>query len=291
MKLTVLTAALILSASFAKAGNLESLSFNNAASLSQAAGSFKALFAEPTEPTAKQKMLDEKLRSAASSANVDEIRRLVKLGANPNANDGYNSLPLAQAVMSHGDIATLQALVEIGADVKGKGVCDYTALHYAADYGRLEAAQWLVGKGADFDAKACLGETPLIASITNDKTDVFSYLLGLGADPNARDWRKKSALTLAVGLFRAPKDNVILNALLADRRLDPNLADEDGVTALKAAVKNNSVDTVKLLLAVPGIDVNNDAGGTTALFLAELNKYDEVAALLRAAGGRSIAAK
>ena len=63
------------------------------------------------------------------------------------------------------------------------------------------------------------------------------------------------------------------------------------LTALKSAVKDANTDLVKTLLAVPGLDVNAAPGGTTALFLAELDKRDEIAALLRSAGAKELAAR
>ncbi|MBI3552089.1 MAG: ankyrin repeat domain-containing protein [Elusimicrobia bacterium] len=281
-------------AAFVCAGELEKGAVSGNASWAASFAGFRALLeANAGDPAkARQKLLDEKLLSAVSSANIAEIRRLVAMGANPNAYDGFHATPLSTAVSSHGDLDVINALFELGAQVDFKGTCDYTALHEAARNGRLEAARILVAHRATVDAKACLGDTPLNEAAANGKSDVFKYLLGLGADPNASGYEGKTPLLHAVRLFIAPKDNEILAALLADSRTNVNAEDEDGMTALKSAVKAKSLETVKLLLAVPGLDVNNNSGGTTALFLAELNQYEEIAALLRAAGARqSVAAR
>lgn len=291
MKLALLSFVLVLSAVAVRAQNLESLSSNGAASLIEAAAGFKAMLAQAADPSAKQKMLDEKLRSACSSIDTAEIRRLVAMGANPNAYNGYDFTPLTQAVASTGDTDVLKTLFELGAKADLKGTCDMTALHYAATYGRPEAAQLLVAHGADFNASSCVGETPLLEAAANGKKEVFSYLLGLGADVNkGRDYQGRTTLMTAINRSADPKDE-ILAALLAAPGLDANVRDNDGMTALKFAVKSGDLDGVKALLAVPGIDVNDDGGGTTALFLAELNKQDDIAAALRAAGGHSIAAR
>jgi ankyrin repeat protein len=289
--LGIAAAALLVSTTprLAAAGELENQAFSGAASLTEAAAGFKAILAaEPgNDPaTQRQKLLDEKLLSAVSTVNVAEVRRLIGMGANPNAYDGYKMTPLTQAVWDHGDLDVLGALLELGAQVDFKGTCDTTALQAAGAQGRLEAAQFLVAHHATVDAKSCVGETALVGAAANGKTDVFTYLLGLGADPNATDWEGKSTFLLAANLYVAPEHNDILAALLADKRTNVNAEDKDGMTALKTAAKSNNIGVVKLLLADPAVDVNNGDGGTTALFLAELNKYDDVAALLRAAGAK-----
>lgn len=275
-------------AAFSRAGESETAALSGGASFAASIADLTAALkpADEDPVTAKQKMLDEKLLSAVTSADVAEIRRLVAMGANPNANDGWHSTPLSTAVSAHGDPDVINALLSLGALVDEKGTCDYTALHAAGRDGRLEAAQILIAHHATLDAKACLGDTPLLEAAANGKADVFKYLLGLGANPNAAGYRNKTALLDAVTLWAAPKDNEILMALLADPRTDLNAADEDGVTALKSAVKDGDTDLVKVLLAAPGLDVNVNAGGTTALFLAELDKRDEIAGLLRAAGAK-----
>ncbi len=300
-RFSLIAAALIVAASLrsAAAGELEKLSFSGAGSLLDAAVSFNAVLAAapkkavPAEDPAqaRQKALDGKLLQAVSSVNVAEIRRLVAMGANPNAYDGYNMMPLTQAVYDHGDPDILNTLYELGAQVDGKGTCDTTALQAAGEQGRLDAAQWLIAHKATLDQKSCVGETALVKAVAGGKTDVSLYLLGLGADPNAMDWQDKTTLLLAVNLYVAPEHNDILAALLADKRTNVNAADKDGLTALKVAVKANSLALVKLLLATPGVDVNDNTGGTSALFLADLNNYSEIAQALRAAGAKTIAAR
>lgn len=288
--LSVAIASLIVPVSirFAAAGEMEKASFGGEAALSQALAGIKALMEDPGN---RQKMLDEKLRQAVSSLKIDEIRRLVAMGADPNASDSYNFSPLTTAVVSHGDPEVINVLLSLGAKADLKGTCDNTALHYAATYGRLEAAQILVAHHAIVDAKACLGETPLVEAVANGKTDLVAYLMGLKADPNANDWQGKTPLMLALNLFTLPERDDILALVLGDKRTDVNRRDNDGMTALKQTVKSGSADMVKKLLAVPGIDVNDNGGDVTALFLAELDHKDEIAQLLRAAGAKQFVAK
>jgi ankyrin repeat protein len=271
----------------AAAGESEKASFSGEAALSQALAGVKAMLEDPGN---RQKMLDEKLRQAVSTMKIDEIRRLVAMGANPNASDSYNWSPLTTAVVSHGDPEVINVLLALGAKADLKGTCNNTALHYAASYGRLEAAQILIAHHADFDAKACLGETPLVEAVANGRTELVAYLMSLKADPNANDWQGKTPLMLALNIFTLPQRDDILALILGDKRTDVNRRDNDGMTALKQTVKNSSVEMVKKLLQVPGIDVNDNGGDVTALFLAELDHKDEIAQLLRAAGAKPLVA-
>ncbi|HXT01920.1 MAG TPA: ankyrin repeat domain-containing protein, partial [Elusimicrobiota bacterium] len=159
-------------ATFSRAGESETAVLSAGASFASLADLKAALKPADEDPAAaKQKMLDEKLLSAVETIDVAEIRRLVAMGANPNANDGWHSTPLSAAVSAHGDADVINALLSLGAQVDGKGVCDYTALHTAGRDGRLEAAQILVAHHATIDAKACLGDTPLLEAAANGKAD------------------------------------------------------------------------------------------------------------------------
>ena len=257
--------------------------------LSGTAAQFATLLAshKADGPNARQQLLNKKLLEAVTAANLDDIRRLASMGADVNAHDDDNFSPLVAAVLRHGDPATITLLLDLGAQVDLKNACDTTALHFAAEEGRLQAAKILVEHHAAVDAQTCLGATPLVEaahSLENGQVEVFSYLLGLGANPNATNDDGESTLLVLVNTVRTSERNDMLGLILADKRTNVNAHGKDGMTALKYAVKANDVNTVKLLLQVPGIDVNDNAGGTTALFLADLDQFGDISKLLRAAG-------
>jgi ankyrin repeat protein len=102
----------------------------------------------------RQEILDEALVWAAKSGRTEAIERLVRLGADPNA-DPYRGTPLAWAA-ANGRDAAIRALVELGADVNGRGTFGgpdhgegVTALHLAAQSGQAEAAETLLELGGD----------------------------------------------------------------------------------------------------------------------------------------------
>jgi ankyrin repeat protein len=101
-----------------------------------------------------QEVLDEALVWAAKADRVEALPLLVELGARVDA-DPYRGTPLIWAG-ANGRVASIRKLVEIGADVNQRGTFGgpdhgegVTALHLAAQGGRLEAVEALLELGAD----------------------------------------------------------------------------------------------------------------------------------------------
>lgn len=239
------------------------------------------------QDSARQRLLNEKLSKSVTAAQADEVRRLIGLGADPNS-DSPGFTALETAMIHHGDAKVVAVLLELGARVDTRGICDYTPLHMAASHDRQDAARLLLARNAALEAKTCRGDTPLITAAWNSRPQMMSFLLKRGANPNATAEKQRSALMTALRLAHWDSDATI-SPLLADPRTDVNLRDQDGMTALKFAVRTGHLSLVTRLLQAPGIDVNDDAGGMTALFLAELEGYKEIAQLLRNSGAASVA--
>ncbi|MDX6560936.1 MAG: hypothetical protein QOD65_750 [Gaiellales bacterium] len=128
--------------------------------LSEAAGAARGFYRPHTgfpvwQPSDDpQEILDEALVWAAKSDRVDVLGTLVELGADVNG-DPYRGTPLIWAG-ARGHVASIRRLVELGADPSrkatfggpehGQGV---TALHLAAQSGRMNAVEALLAAGAD----------------------------------------------------------------------------------------------------------------------------------------------
>ena len=84
--------------------------------------------------------LDRQLLAAAAAGNATEIRALVARGADPDARQGdaaaLRALHLA-ALSGHPE--AVDALLELGAPLARKSGTDDSALHYAAEAGRVRA--------------------------------------------------------------------------------------------------------------------------------------------------------
>ncbi len=146
------------------------------------------------------------LCKAAGVGDVDEVRRLLARGADPNAPGrtlltggdwevGHNSPPLTAAV-SHGRLGTVHLLLEHGADPNRINAYGETPLHeafYAHSRWQAEILDLLLAHGGDPNVKNERGWTPLYIgaknyyNAPNTVGRMITVLLRHGADINARD--------------------------------------------------------------------------------------------------------
>lgn len=100
------------------------------------------------------------LMSAAFQGHCNATRRLLDLGANVSARTAHLLNPLHLAVAGRGDPATIQVLVEFGADLEAEADGNWTALHFAAYFTRARAMLRLMELGADASAETGLELDP-----------------------------------------------------------------------------------------------------------------------------------
>jgi ankyrin repeat protein len=162
---------------------------------------------KPALPFKEQERLNKELLGAAKTGNNDEIRRLLKAGADIFARDKYAGTALHWAANNeHAETCKLiiEKYEEKDRDMNTMmfvGTHDrdgYTALHYAADNGNVQICALLLEKGADINAKEGMHDwTALHTAALEGKTDVCALLLEKGADINAKDNVGRTALILA----------------------------------------------------------------------------------------------
>jgi len=221
--------------------------------------------------------LDGKLLEAAKARNTAEVQKLLGEGANANAKDNAGWTALIWAAY-FGRTDTVRALLEKGADVNAKGKDGMTALMNAASADYRDIVHSLLEKRADVNAKDNDGWTPLFWAAFSGRAEIVRALLEKGADVNAMDDSGKTVLMSAA--VRGHADTV--RALL-EKGADVNAKSKAGRTALMSAADLGHLDTVRALLE-QGADVDaKDKKGDTALRLAEKYKYSSIVALLRRA--------
>lgn len=181
------------------------------------------------------------LKNACCAGDVEEARRLLDLGTDPNSTDEYGSGTL---LSFHPEV--LELLIDRGADpdiqTNENGASVLAGLCYV---NQLECVRILLQRGADPNrGREESGETPLhhaLASRDGDREGVVSLLLDHGADPNAhtkpgilslnfwREARTRGETPLHRAAAFAPVDT-LLRLLAAGA--DPTLADAHGDTPL-----------------------------------------------------------
>lgn len=158
-------------------------------------------------PWLRQRTLDGRLVSVCMRGDVAEARRLLALGASPNA--------------------------------AGEG--EWTALTIAARDGHFDVARCLTENGARIDGADVWGFTPLFWAAARGREEIAGYLLDHGADPKTHN-RDHSALTEA-----AARGHTRLVALLLQRGAEINWRNAAGLSALGFAQRGHHAGVVRLL--------------------------------------------
>ena len=230
------------------------------------------------------------LTFAAAKNRAAVIRVLAEHGADLDATSKVNKLPSNK---KDGDNALRSGL---GSDPTEMG--GFTALHFAARQGHLDAARALVEAGANVNLPSASDrDSALTIATINANFDIGKFLLDHGADPNLVGQRWLNPLfavldaRFAVQTAYPPPSPAgqktghrdLLKALL-DRGADPNVrmgaklffrtmdggdyADADLVTPFWRAAQANDLVAMKMLVAAGANPSITSRRGVTALQVA-----------------------
>ncbi len=120
--------------------------------------------------------------------NVDDMETPVEVASAAGHVDVVERLrPLTvrldwEAASRAGDVATLRRLLDVGQDVDATDGYSQTALMRAAHAGRVEAVALLIAHGADLDRAAKFGLTALMLAVIEGHDRVARALAAAGAD-------------------------------------------------------------------------------------------------------------
>ena len=226
------------------------------------------------------------LACAVGNLHLVNILLAKEVGADVRAQDakGRNALMWAAA---HGQLETAERLIKSGARCDATDESQHTALHLAChgateenEAGKLAVVTLLCSRpDTTIDARNKHGETALHMACQGSSGDLVACLLKAKANPTLRDARGLTALHHA-----AADDNLIaVHDLLANRttRVDPNAADNAGITALQLAARAGYVDVAEELLKKgAGTKACNKNGGNALMSAVLSDKPDMVTLLL-----------
>ncbi len=227
------------------------------------------------------------LMQAAYSGNLETVRVLLAAGADINAISGCDTALMETAF--HGLLPEWTWL-NAGADINAEsGAYGVTALMQAVNFGNLETVRALLDAGADPNTKDDGSSSLLIIAIRHNSSEesfeIFRALLAAGADPNAKDHDGRTPLSYAIAKL---KYHEVVKALL-DAGADPNaISGYYGRTPLNYVINEldyldlaevEKVELVKALLAA-GADPNATEDGQSPLMYAVRTERTELAQAL-----------
>lgn len=154
-------------------------------------------------------------------------------------------------------------LLEAGAPITAKGNDKFTPLHSAAKTGQKDLVALLIEHGCELNPRDNHSRTPLHWAAHEGHYRVIQVLLGKGADPLLASEYGRNPLHMAAsrGYLRA------VETLVEGGKVDINILDSDGRTALHLAVAGNHGRVISYLSDL-GKSWPEDRSGFTAIHLA-----------------------
>ena len=144
--------------------------------------------------------------------------------------------------------------------------------------GNEEFVEMLLDKGAEIDAENGAGRTALIEAIENKRIETAKLLITEGADVNAKSPETGNTPLM----YAAAKGYDSLISVLRFKGARTDERNNENMTALFFAVKNNRPETVKKLIECGADAAVKDNKGKTALVYAAQAGYGEIEKILKA---------
>ena len=225
------------------------------------------------------------LAIAARHGNIDSLSALLNAGADVNAaasRDGVT--PLMQAAASSDERApeVIAELLAAGANWDALDAEGWSAMHHAAAVSTPSVIALLVDAGMEVNGRSTPKDAhALELGVVGGRPETVAALISFGADVNKAGTHTHSPLMRA-----SRKGREEMAILLVGVGADVNYAaPADGTTALMWAANGGFVSIVRSLLAAgadPGVVAED---GWTALQAAEMIGDEDVIAAIVAAGG------
>ncbi len=218
------------------------------------------------------------LFDAVDRGQIDEVRRLIELGAPVTGRVAGGQTLLHRALYQEREDLAL-AIIDAGADVDAVDNQGVAPMHHAASIGALAVVERLLERGADPDVRSPRYGAPLHHAARHGHAAVVHRLIEAGAAVDAADARELTPLHHVI--LTGDRQ---LTALLLAHGANTEAADDRGRRPLHwAAVRGRAVLAADLIEADARLDAP-DGKGNTALHHAARRGFRGVAVLLMGHG-------
>ncbi|MCM3338446.1 ankyrin repeat domain-containing protein [Paenibacillus sp. MER TA 81-3] len=191
--------------------------------------------------------LNNALLDAAKKGKTADVSRLIKDGADVNAQDGSGRTPAMLATLGNYP-KTVKSLIDHGADINVQAHNKDNPYLYAGAEGLFDILKLTIEAGADTKLTNRFGGTALIPAAEHAHLDVIKYLLtesDVGVNHvNNLGW---TALMEAIVLGSGGKEHQQAVKLLIEHGADVNIPDSKGVTALAHARERGFTEIANML--------------------------------------------
>jgi ankyrin repeat protein len=131
----------------------------------------------------KKKPSPGELHRAVRNDDVEEVRRLLDVGADVEARDEKGNTPLRHAV----SVPLAELLLDSGADINSRNSEGLTPLHTAAHIVYPQLVKFYLQRGVEVDPVSDNGTTPLLTAGMFGNEAQMAMLLEAGANPNVEN--------------------------------------------------------------------------------------------------------
>lgn len=202
------------------------------------------------------------LFDAVKAGRVEQVRRALQDGVNPNALSADSESSLLTAAVMAGQVEISRLLLEAGANVLYVQPNSRCALNLAAGGGKVELVKLLLSHGADPMMHTNHGAYPIHDAIWSGRTEaallLIPYYKDINYSPNGRG--NGYPISMAIGRGNRRVVQAFLDAGLNPN--DPIFAKEP---LLVQAAKRNDAELVRMLLNAHADKQAKDAQGKRAI--------------------------
>jgi uncharacterized protein len=191
------------------------------------------------------------LLSAAASGDLPELRRLISAGASLEMRDAQGRSALLLAVdANHVEIA--RALLAAGASPNAQAANLDTPWLLAGARGRTEMISAMIPRSPDLAIRNRFGGNALIPACERGHVEAVRLLLTTGIDVNHVNNLGWTCLLEIVLLGDGGARYQEVARLVLDAGAHPNLADKDGVSPLRHAVRRGQQEIARMIEGAGG---------------------------------------